>query len=228
MFWDSTYILVIIGAVISMIASANVNNTFKRYSQPSFSGRMTGREAAEMILRGAGIDDVRIEQTRGNLSDHYSPGEKVLRLSESVYNSTTVAAIGVAAHEVGHAIQHQEGYAPLKLRSLSVPVANFGSWLSLPIVILGLAMGYGRLADIGVFLFTFVVLFQLITLPVEFNASRRAMAALENGSILDGAELEGAGKVLKAAALTYVAALFSSILQLLRLVLLARGGRRRD
>lgn len=227
MFWDSTYILVIIGAVISMIASANVNNTFNRYNQPSFSTRMTGRDAAEQILRSAGIDDVRIEQTRGNLSDHYAPGEKVLRLSESVYNSTSVAAIGVAAHEVGHAIQHKEGYAPLKLRTLSVPIANFGSWLSLPIVILGLVLGYGRLAHIGVFLFTFVVLFQLITLPVEFNASRRALAALEGGGMLNGVELEGAGKVLKAAALTYVAALFSSVLQLLRLLLLVRG-RNRD
>jgi len=228
MFWDSTYILVVIGALISMIASMNVSSTFKRYSQRDASVRMTGREAAERILASAGIHDVRIEQVHGNLSDHYSPGEKVLRLSEGVYNSTTVAAVGVAAHECGHAIQHQQGYFPLKLRALSVPVANFGSWLSLPIVILGLAMGYGRLADIGVFLFTFVVAFQLITLPVEFNASRRAMKAMEGCGILEGESLENAGKVLNAAALTYVAALFASVLQLLRLVLLARGSRRRD
>lgn len=228
MFWDSTYILVIIGALISMTASMNVNSTFNRYSQPEHSAHMTGREAAERILASAGIHDVRVEQVHGRLSDHYSPNEKVLRLSEGVYNSTSVAAIGVAAHECGHAIQHQQEYMPLKIRSLSVPVANFGSWLSLPIVILGLAMGYGRLADIGVFLFTFVVAFQLITLPVEFNASRRAMKALETGGILSGDQLSGAGKVLNAAALTYVAALFASILQLLRLVLLARGSRRRD
>lgn len=228
MYWDSTYILVLIGALISMIASANVRSTFNRYSQPSFSTRMTGRDVAERMLRGAGIDDVRIEQVRGNLSDHYSPAEKVLRLSESVYNSTSVAAIGVAAHECGHAIQHKEGYAPLKLRSASVPVANFGSWLSLPLVIFGLALGYGGLAQVGVFLFTFVVIFQLITLPVEFNASRRALAVLENEEILTGDNLEGATKVLRAAALTYVAALFSAVLQLLRLMLLARGSRRRD
>lgn len=228
MYWDSTYILVLIGAVISMIASANVKSTFNRYSQPSFRVRMTGRDVAERMLRSAGIDDVRIEQVRGNLSDHYSPAEKVLRLSESVYNSNSVAAIGVAAHECGHAIQHQEGYAPLKLRSASVPVANFGSWLSLPLVIFGLALGYGGLAQVGVYLFTFVVAFQLITLPVEFNASRRAMAVLERDGILEGENLAGAGRVLRAAALTYVAALFSAMLQLLRLVLLARGSRRRD
>ena len=228
MFWDSTYILVIIGAVISMIASANVRNTFNRYSQPSHSCRITGREAAEIILRNAGITDVRVEQTNGMLSDHYSPREKVLRLSEGVYHSNSVAAVGVAAHEVGHAIQHSQGYFPLKLRSLSVPAANFGSYLSLPLVILGLAMGHEMLSQIGIFLFTFVVLFQLITLPVEFNASRRAMAALEGNSMLDAEQQEGAGKVLKAAALTYVAALFASILQLLRLVLIAGGRRRRD
>lgn len=228
MYWDSTYILVLIGAVISMIASANVRSTFNRYSQAPFHVRMTGRDVAERMLRSAGIDDVRIEQVRGNLSDHYSPAEKVLRLSESVYNSNSVAAIGVAAHECGHAIQHQEGYAPLKLRSASVPIANFGSWLSLPLVIFGLALGYGGLAQVGVYLFTFVVAFQLITLPVEFNASHRAMAVLERDGILEGENLAGAGKVLRAAALTYVAALFSAVLQLLRLVLLARGSRRRD
>ena len=151
----------------------------------------------------------------------------MLRLSESVYGSTSVAALGVAAHECGHAIQHKEGYAPLKLRSISVPVANIGSMLSWPLILIGLAMGYMGLAQIGVILFTFVVLFQLITLPVEFDASRRAMSALEEQNILAGSELSAAGKVLKAAALTYVAALLSSILQLLRLIMLTRGGRRR-
>ena len=228
MYWDSTYILVVIGAIISLIASANVKSTFSRYSKASYSCGITGREAAERILLGAGIRDVRVEMVAGSLSDHYSPREKVLRLSESVYHSESAAAIGVAAHECGHAIQHQVGYGPLKLRSLSVPIANFGSYLSLPIVILGIALGRSTLAQVGVFLFTFVVLFQLITLPVEFNASRRAMAALEAGDMLQGEMLTGAGKVLRAAALTYVAALFSAVLQLLRLVLLARGGRRRD
>ena len=226
-YWDNTYILVLIGAVISMIASANVRNTFNRFSQPAHSCRITGKEAAEAILRDAGVTDVRVEMTRGMLSDHYSPKDKVLRLSEGVYHSNSVAAVGVAAHEVGHAIQHQQDYFPLKLRSLSVPVANFGSYLSLPLVIIGLALGRDMLAQIGVFLFTFVVLFQLITLPVEFNASRRALAALESGYILDNSQLDGAGKVLKAAALTYVAALFAAILQLLRLILIA-GRRRRD
>ena len=226
MYWDSTYILVLIGAIISMIASANVNSTYRRYSRSG--GGVTGREAAAIILRNAGIHDVRIECTRGNLTDHYSPNEKVLRLSEGVYNSASPAAVGIAAHECGHAIQHSEGYAPLKLRSLSVPAANFGSWLSLPLVLFGLLLGYTGLAQVGVFLFTFVVLFQLITLPVEFNASRRAMAALEHAGLLSGENLQGAGKVLRAAALTYVAALFSAVLQLLRLMLLARGGRRRD
>lgn len=226
MYWDSTYILVIIGVLISMIAQINVSSTFNRYSKRA--GRMTGREAAEIILRNAGIHDVRIEQTRGSLSDHYSPGAKVLRLSEGVYNSTTVAAIGVAAHECGHAIQHKESYAMLKLRSAAVPVANFGSYLSMPLVLLGLLLDFAGLAQAGVFLFSFVVIFQLITLPVEFNASRRAMASLQSAGILAGDDLTGAGKVLRAAALTYVAALFSAILQLLRLVLIARGGRRRD
>ena len=226
-YYDSTYFLVLIGALISAIASWNVNRTFEKYNRASM-GACTGRDAAERILRSAGIDDVRIEPVRGNLSDHYSPKDKVLRLSEGVYNSRSIAAIGIAAHECGHAIQHDEDYLPLRLRSVSVPAANFGSWLSWPLILLGLLLGYGRLAQFGVLLFTLVVLFQLITLPVEFNASRRAMAALEGCGLLQGSDLEGAGKVLKAAALTYVAALFAAILQLLRLVLIVGNRRRRD
>ena len=228
MYFDGTYYLVLIGALISMIASANVRRTFEQYNRSASGTRRSAAEVAEAILRSAGIYDVRIEQVRGNLSDHYAPHEKVLRLSESVYASSSVAAIGVAAHECGHAIQHKEGYLPLKLRSVSVPLANFGSWLSWPLILLGLVLGYGRLAQVGVLLFTFVVLFQLITLPVEFNASRRAMAVLEREGMLMGGDLDGAGKVLQAAALTYVAALFTAILQLLRLILLTRGSRRRD
>lgn len=178
-------------------------------------------------MHKAGIYDVRIEHIRGTLTDHYSPNEKVLRLSDSVYDSTSVAAIGVAAHECGHAIQHKEGYFPLKLRSASVPIANIGSKLSWPIVILGLILGYVGLARIGVYLFTFVVLFQLITLPVEFDASRRVLTILEDSRLLIGGELKGATKVLRAAALTYVAALFSTILQLLRLIMLTQGNNRR-
>jgi Zn-dependent membrane protease YugP len=228
MFWyDSTYILVLIGALISFIASINVNRTYKRYSKIGNSRGITSQQAAEAILHSAGIYDVRIERIKGNLTDHYSPNEKVLRLSDSVYGSTSVAAIGVAAHECGHAIQHQVGYAPLKLRSASVPIANIGSILSWPLILIGLLLGSFGLAQIGVFLFVFVVAFQLITLPVEFDASSRALKVLNQQNMLFGDEMSGARKVLKAAALTYVAALFASILQLLRLVLLTQGGGRR-
>ena len=228
MFWyDPTYILVLIGAVISAIASWNVRSTYEKYNRRAQGGR-TGREAAEAILHSAGIHDVRIEMVQGSLSDHYSPREKVLRLSQDVYNSCSIAAIGVAAHECGHAIQHHTDYLPLKMRSISVPAANFGSWLSWPLILLGLVLGYGALAEIGVLLFTLVVVFQLITLPVEFNASRRAMQILQGQGLLQGDDLSGAGKVLRAAALTYVAALFAAILQLLRLVMIVGGRRRRD
>ena len=228
MFWDWTYILVLIGAALSAIASMNVNGTYRRYSRVGNARGLCAQDVAAAILRNAGINDVRIERISGSLTDHYSPNEKVLRLSDTVYNSTSVAAIGVAAHECGHAIQHQVGYGPLKLRSVSVPVANIGSKLSWPIVIIGLLLGMTRLARIGVFLFLFVVLFQLITLPVEFNASGRALTILEDNDILVGSELKGAKKVLSAAAMTYVAALFSAILQLLRLIILTGGRRRRD
>lgn len=227
MFYDATYILVLIGALISLIASVNVKGTFKRFSKVRNSRNLTAQEAAMRILQQAGIYDVRIERIRGDLTDHYSPSEKVLRLSDSVYDKTSVAAIGVAAHECGHAIQHQVGYAPLKLRSASVPVANIGSRLSWPIIILGLILGYTPVAQVGVFLFLFVVLFQLITLPVEFNASRRAIRVLDDMDLLEGKELSGAKKVLGAAALTYVASLFAAILQLLRLILIIQGGNRR-
>ena len=210
MYWDYTYILVIIGAIISAIASWNVTNTFKKFSKFSNGKGLTAEDCAAVIMHGAGIYDVKIERIRGSLTDHYSPRERVLRLSESVYGSTSVAALGVASHECGHAIQHKEGYFPLKLRSLSVPVANIGSKLSWPIIFIGLILGYMGLARVGVFLFTFVVLFQLITLPVEFDASRRALKIMEEKKLLIGGELKGASKVLKAAALTYVASLLSS------------------
>ena len=225
MFWDTTYILVIIGALICAGASLNVNQTYRRYS--TFANRR-GITAEAQILRSAGITDVRIERIRGSLTDHYSPRERVLRLSDSVYGSTSVAAIGVAAHECGHAIQHQVGYFPLKLRSLSVPVANIGSMIYWPVILLGLILGYMELAQIGVLLFGLVVAFQLITLPVEINASGRALRVLSDSGILAGDEMQGAEKALRAAAMTYVAALFSSVLQLLRLMLLTcRDDRRR-
>ena len=219
MYWFYTDIPLFIGIILTMLASFYLKSTYRKYSQVSNSRGMTGADCAMMILRNAGINDVSVQYIPGSLTDHYSPTEKVLRLSESVYGSTSVAALGVAAHECGH--------APLKLRSVSVPVANIGSMLSWPLILIGLAMGYMGLAQIGVILFTFVVLFQLITLPVEFDASRRAMIALEEQNILAGSELSDAGKVLRAAAVTYVAALLSSILQLLRLIMLTRGGRRR-
>lgn len=226
-FYDASYILVIIGAVICAMASMNVNMTFRRYNSRGNSRGATAEQVAQTILHNAGIYDVGIEHISGNLTDHYSPKEKVLRLSDSVFGSTSVAAIGVAAHECGHAIQHQTGYGPLKLRSAAVPAARIGSWLSWPVILLGLLLGSMNLAEVGIVLFILVVLFQLITLPVEFNASRRALATIEGNNMLVGDELSGAKKVLRAAALTYVAALFSSILQLLRLVMIVQGGRGR-
>ena len=229
MYYDPTYILVLIGALVSLIASLNVNGTFKRYNRVKSSMNITAQQAAEAILEASEIYDVRIERISGNLTDHYSPSEKVLRLSDSVYGSTSVAAIGVAAHECGHAIQHDVEYGPLKLRSASVPVANIGSKLSWPLILLGLVLGYTGLARIGIYLFVAVLVFQIITLPVEFDASHRALKVLEERKMLEGKELSGARKVLSAAAMTYVAAVFSSILQLLRLVMLVQGnGRRRS
>jgi Zn-dependent membrane protease YugP len=226
-YMDWTYILVLIGAAICALASMNVNGTFRRYSQTPNTRGLTGKDTAELILRSAGINDVRVKHISGSLTDHYSPGEKVLRLSDSVYASTSVAAVGVAAHECGHAVQHQVGYFPLTLRSFSVPLARFGSMLSWPLILIGLLLGATGLARIGVFLFVFVVLFQLITLPVEFNASSRALRILEDSRYLSDGELSAARQVLTAAALTYVAALFSSILQLLRLFLLTQSRSRR-
>lgn len=225
-YMDWTYILVLIGAIISAVASWNVNSTFRRYRKIRNSRGMTAEMAAQMILQDAGVYDVRIEHIGGNLTDHYSPNEKVLRLSDSVYGSASVAAIGVAAHECGHALQHAKGYAPLKLRSLSVPLANIGSRLSWPLMVLGLVLGWSGLLYTGIILFTAVVFFQLITLPVELDASHRALKILGNRNMLYGEELGAVKKVLTAAALTYVAALFSAILQLLRLILLANNRRR--
>ena len=222
-YFDPTYIFVIIGALICAIASFNVSATYKRYSEVTNRRGLTAEAVAAQMLREAGIHDVRIEHVAGNLTDHYSPKEKVLRLSDSVYGSTSVAAIGVAAHECGHAIQHHKKYFPLTLRSAAVPMANIGSFIYWPVIILGIIMGNPTMAMAGVILFSFVVVFQLITLPVEFNASNRAMAILRERDILAETELKHAGKVLGAAALTYVASLFNSILQLLRLIILTRN-----
>ncbi len=220
--FDSTYILVLIGLLISLWASWNVKRTFKKYSQYGNSRHIRAEQAAQMILTGAGIRDVRIERVRGDLTDHYSPKEKVLRLSDSVYGSESAAAIGVAAHECGHAIQHNKGYAPLSIRSAVIPAASIGSKLSYPIILLGLIFGWVGLLNIGTALFALVVLLQLVTLPVEFDASSRAMKILDDNGILYSQELNAARKVLFAAALTYVAALLTSVLQLIRLLLLRR------
>ena len=230
MYFDPTYVLVLIGVVICMIASAKMNSTFNKYSRVRSHSGMTGREAAETILRRAGIYDVRIERISGNLTDHYDPRGKVLRLSDATYGQTSVAAVGVAAHECGHAIQHQVGYAPLQIRGALVPVANFGSTIAWPLILLGLFFNSQMsqvLLNLGILAFSLAVLFQIVTLPVEFNASSRALKMLESTGILSREENKGAKKVLTAAALTYVAALASSILQLLRLIILS-GGRRRD
>lgn len=230
MFWDSTYILVLIGAVICLIASANVKSTYRRYSQIRSASGMTGAQAAERLLHAAGISDVRVGHVAGDLTDHYNPSNKVLNLSDTVYNSTSVAAIGVAAHECGHAIQHAKGYLPLNLRTAFVPFANIGSALAWPVILVGLFIHSESsqiIINTGILLFSFAVIFQLVTLPVEFNASRRALVQLEQQGILGQEELTHTKKVLGAAALTYVASAATAILQLLRVILLF-GGRRRD
>ena len=228
--FDSTYLLVLVGAVICMIASARVKSTFRKYSGYRSMTGMTGAQAAQRILNNAGIYDVSIQHVSGNLTDNYNPARKTLNLSDSVYNSTSVAAIGVAAHECGHAIQHQNGYVPLKLRAAIVPVANIGSTIAWPLILIGLFFGTNTSSlfiNIGIICFSFAVIFQLVTLPVEFNASRRALVALEEQGILASNELPYTKKVLSAAALTYVASAAAAILQLLRLVILF-GGRNRD
>ncbi len=225
--FDPTYILVLIGAVLSIIASARVNSTFNKYARVRSMSGMTGAQTAEAILRSRGIYDVQVEHIRGNLTDHYDPSKKVVRLSDSVYNATSVAAIGVAAHECGHVMQHHEKYAPLNIRTMLVPAANIGSKLGIPIVILGLILGSNSLLiNIGIWVFSLAVLFQIVTLPVEFDASRRALACIEQYGIVTSDERAKSAKVLRAAAYTYVAAAAASILQLLRLVMLS--GRRSD
>ena len=230
LYWDNTYILVIIGAIICSLASAKVKTTFNKYSRYRSMSGMTGAMAAERILRSAGITDVTIRQVSGSLSDNYNPASKTLNLSETVYGSNSVAAVGVAAHECGHAIQHARGYLPLSLRTAFVPVANIGSMLAWPIIIFG-ALFNNRSSmtfiNLGIMLFSCVVIFQLITLPVEFNASRRALVQLKPQGILGEEEIKYTRQVLGAAALTYVASAAAGILQLLRIILLF-GGRDRD
>ena len=227
--FDPTYILVLIGVVLSLLASAKVKSTYAKYQGVRSMSGLTGAQAAARILRHAGIYDVSIQRVSGNLTDHYDPRDKVLRLSDSVYGSSSVAAIGVAAHECGHAIQDAKSYAPLKFRGLLVPVANFGATISWPLILAGLLFGgMQSLLTLGIIMFSLAVLFQVVTLPVEFNASSRAVKVLGETGILYGDELSATKKVLGAAALTYVAGAAASILQLLRLIILFGNRDRRD
>ena len=226
-FYDWTYLLLIPALLLSLWAQFRVSSTFNRFSRVRASSGMTATQMAEQLLHAEGVYDVSVERTRGNLTDHYDPKNMVLRLSDSTANSTSVAALGVAAHEAGHVLQHRDGYAPLMLRTAAVPVVNIGSNLSWPLFVAGLIFSWEPLLYVGIALFALAVLFALITLPVEFNASKRALAALEtNGYLQPGEEMRGAKKVLSAAAMTYVASAFMAIMQLLRL--LAIAGSRRD
>ncbi len=228
-YFDPTYILVIIGVIISLLASAKVKSTFAKYSNVRSMSGLTGAQAAERILRNAGIFDVSVQRISGHLTDHYDPKNKVLRLSDSVFGNTSVSAIGVAAHECGHAIQHNKEYAPLKIRTALVPVANFGATLSWPLILIGVLFSWSQtLITLGIVLFCAAVLFQIVTLPVEFNASNRTVKILASTGILSDREVSQTKQVLGAAALTYVAAAAASILQLLRLIILFGGNRNRD
>lgn len=228
MYFDPTYILVIVGMVVCLMASARMNATFQKYAKVRSHSGITGREVAENLLRREGIYDVQVEHVAGNLTDHYDPRNKVLRLSDATYQSNSVAAVGVAAHECGHAIQHARGYAPLALRSTLAPVANFGSMIAWPLILLGLffrSTSSQLFLNLGILAFLAAVLFQLVTLPVEFNASKRAVQALGSSGILYEEEVGHTKKVLSAAALTYVAGAAASMLQLLRIILLANSRR---
>lgn len=228
---DPTYVLVLIGIVLSLLASARVKSTFAKYERIRNSAGLTGRDAAERILRGAGIYDVRIERVSGSLTDHYDPRNKVLRLSDSTYHSTSVSAVGVAAHECGHAIQHAVNYAPIRWRGALVPVANFGSTIAWPLIMIGLFItgdSSSLLINLGTIAFSFAVLFHLVTLPVEFNASNRAIRILGSNGMMSKEEVGSVKKVLGAAALTYVASAATAILQLLRILILTGGRRDND
>ncbi len=227
-FYDWTFLIVLPGLILALIAQAGVSGTFAKYQRVPARIGLTGAMLARRMLDSRGLQDVTIERVSGNLSDHYDPSARVLRLSDGVYDSSSIAALGVAAHETGHALQDQEHYTPLKMRTAIVPAVGIGSNLSWPIFLAGLIFRWEPLLMAGIILFALAVAFSLITLPVEFNASSRALATLSSGGYLDEEEMAGAGKVLRAAAMTYVAAAVGAILQLVRLLLLAGVGRRRD
>ncbi len=227
--WDPTMVLLVPAILLSLYSQFKISSSFRRYSQVRSRRGMSGAQVARAILQSQGLYDVRIEPIGGRLSDHYDPRTRVVRLSEDVYQGSSLASVAVAAHETGHALQHAGGYFPLQLRSTFVPVANFGSSLGPILILVGFFMSsFNFLLQIGILLFSFAVLFQLITLPVEFNASNRAMALLQEGGMLDGDEVRGARSVLNAAALTYVAAALAAVLQLARFIILAQGRNRDD
>ena len=234
MYFDWTYLVLVLPCVLlSLWASSSVNSTFKKYSQQHSRRGITGAQAADRVLRANGVFNVRIERVSGNLTDHYDPKANVIRLSDSVYNSTSTAAIGVACHEAGHAVQYAQSYGPIKLRAAIIPITNIGSKLAMPLILIGLLLvvfenlSYGFIY-LGIACFGLSLVFQLVTLPVEFNASRRAMAAIESAELLTEEEQKGARKTLSAAAMTYVAATAVSLAQLLRLILVFGGRRRRN
>ena len=231
--FDWTYLVLVLPCILlSLWASSNVNSTFKKYSKQYSSRRLTGAEAAQRVLSANGVYGVRIERVGGNLTDHYDPKTNVIRLSDSVYSNTSTAAIGVACHEAGHAVQYAENYAPIKIRAAIIPLTNFGSRIAMPLILAGILMTFlGSFSDtlvyLGIAAFGMSLVFQIVTLPVEFNASRRAMQAIESANLLTQEEQRGARRTLRAAALTYVAATAVALAQLLRLILMF-GGRRRD
>lgn len=229
-YWDYSFILVLAAIIFALWASARVKSVFNKYSKVSSVSGMTGAEAARRVLEQNGVYGVTVEHIQGNLTDHYDPRSNTIRLSDSVYNARTPAAIGVAAHEAGHAVQYARNYGPIKLRNAIIPITNIGSKIAVPLVILGIILSYMSMfmlifAYIGIIAFSLSMVFQLLTLPTEFDASRRAVVTLDQGNMLYGEELKGVKKVLNAAALTYVAALAVSITQLLRLILIVAGRR---
>ena len=227
-YFDYYYIILVLPVIIaSLIIQAKLKSTYAKFSRIGNARQITGAQAAQMVLGYYGIRDVRIEHVNGNLSDHYDPKAKVIRLSDGVFNGSSIASVGVACHEAGHAAQHAEAYAPIKVRNLILPVCNIGSTLSMPLLLIGMVLSFEPLVWIGIGFFSFVALFQLVTLPVEFNASKRALNVIESNGLLSFEEKNGASKVLKMAAMTYVAALATSVAQLLRLILIFGGGGRR-
>ena len=226
-YWDSTYILVVIAMFLSLFASFGVKATFSKYQKQRTQRGITGMEAARRVLDMNGLQHIKIERVSGELTDHFDPRANVIRLSDSTYNDSSVAAVGVAAHEAGHAVQHATGYAPIKIRNSIVPIVNIGSQLAMPLFLIGLLINFLDLAYLGVFLFSFALIFQVVTLPVELNASSRAIKILDSSMLLYDDEIKPAKKVLRAAAMTYVAAVAATALQLLRLLLILNN-RRRD